>query len=201
MTSPKRTIPRTCIQCGVSFLTWEHSVRAGYGNYCSSPCHHESRRNRVSISCERCGETFSVIPSRAIAARYCSLKCKSANYGTDRHIDRHGYAVVLCDDGRKRPEHRVVAERMIERPLRRGEHVHHANEDRTDNSPENLRVLTVSEHISIHKRINGWSRNFASCIQCGETARRHISRGLCSRCYCRQKSRRDHHVSPERYRV
>lgn len=196
-----RTIPRVCLQCGDPFLVWEHCVRAGYGNYCSRTCHHESRRRRVQKTCAGCGFQFWVIPARAETARFCSRKCKSKNYGTHLHINKNGYVVILCPDGKKRLEHRLVAERSIGRPIRRGEHVHHINGVRSDNRPENLQVLSASDHMSIHKRIAGWSRQFACCIECGETARRHIGHGLCARCYCREKSRRDHNIPPERYRV
>jgi len=33
-----------------------------------------------------------------------------------------------------------------------------------------------------------WASTFPNCIACGETARRHSARGLCSRCYQREKS-------------
>ena len=52
----------------------------------------------------------------------------------------HGYAYV----------HRLVAEEKIGRRLSPNEAGHHLNGDRTDNRPENLEVVTRSEHARRH---------------------------------------------------
>lgn len=62
--------------------------------------------------------------------------------GVGHHLaDVRGYAY----------EHRVVAERVVGRPLRKGEHVHHINGNKLDNRPENLEVLSVSHHRAQHR--------------------------------------------------
>jgi len=49
--------------------------------------------------------------------------------------------------------HRVVAEQSIDRNLRPGEIVHHLDEDKSNNSPENLVVCSsASVHRQYHIR-------------------------------------------------
>jgi hypothetical protein len=48
-------------------------------------------------------------------------------------------------------EHRVVAERVIGRFLALGEAVHHIDRNPRNNSPENLRVLSVPDHKRLHR--------------------------------------------------
>lgn len=58
----------------------------------------------------------------------------NANLGGGSHILRY----------------RLVASEMLGRPLRKGEVVHHRNGDDSDDRPENLEVMTQSEHSSAH---------------------------------------------------
>lgn len=59
----------------------------------------------------------------------------------DAYVTRHGLL-----------EHRIMAERILGRPLREGEVVHHINRDKQDNRLENLMVFSsASEHAKWHK--------------------------------------------------
>lgn len=52
-----------------------------------------------------------------------------------------------------RHEHRATAEKMMGRPLGADEIVHHIDCDRRNNQPDNLLVMTQSEHAKLHARL------------------------------------------------
>lgn len=67
-----------------------------------------------------------------------------------RYIAQSGYVFIKVGIRKWRQEHRLVVERELGRPLSRHEHVHHINHVKTDNRPENLQVLTNTEHYAVH---------------------------------------------------
>lgn len=65
-----------------------------------------------------------------------------------RRCSRHGegYATQFID-GANTLIHRVIAERIIGRPLKKGEDVDHINHDKYDNRRKNLRVVPHFKNI------------------------------------------------------
>lgn len=57
-----------------------------------------------------------------------------------------------------RQEHRLVAERSLDRELSEAEVVHHLNRNGLDNRPENLLVVSRSWHKKIHSAIGASTR-------------------------------------------
>ena len=54
-----------------------------------------------------------------------------------------------------RPEHRVVAEQILGRPLISGETVHHIDGNKRNNDPSNIRVFkSQREHARFHAELN-----------------------------------------------
>ena len=132
--------------------------------------------------CETCGGEFNARPDRMRKGqgRWCSQACWHAVVGRKRFIRSDGYASVKRD-GKWVLEHRVIMERILGRPLERGEQVHHRNEDRADNREENLELVTVSGHISDHhpckRQPDKWARY--KCAECGTYFQRTRSAANC----------------------
>jgi hypothetical protein len=79
------------------------------------------------------------------------------NWKGGNSVDRQGYRLLYAP-GRKKAhpytyEHVLIAEKMIGRRLNKNEHVHHINELKLDNRPENLLVCTASEHRTLHRQL------------------------------------------------
>lgn len=105
----------------------------------------------VYAECARC--RGRVIRSYRKAAGHTRPRLRKH---ADRWIDRRGYARVRIGAGRDgwAYEHRVVMAGVLGRPLLQCEDVHHINEDKQDNRPENLAVVSRSAHTAHHNRVS-----------------------------------------------
>src|SRR5215467_1785151 len=91
-------VPRVCEQCGNEFLTHPCYIRRGGGRFCS----------------QRCSSKW--LADRNIIGR---------KHRTEPWLTEGGYVRLPSHGVVYRAEHREVAERMLGRPLCKGEIVHH----------------------------------------------------------------------------
>ncbi len=79
-----------------------------------------------------------------------SKTLRDKNKRKRRGKPRKGYLSTYIEGKGSRHTHRIVAEEKIGRKLRKGEIVHHKDEDIHNNKPGNLEVLSRAEHMNIH---------------------------------------------------
>lgn len=105
------------------------------------------------------------------------------NWRGGRITSSHGYVLIrvgkehhLADIRGYAYEHRLVAERKLGRRLKQGELVHHLNDDRMDNQPENLSIVDGNAEHYVHYRnrqdlrLPGEANSVIKCeCGCGET--------------------------------
>ena len=114
---------RKCLRCKTEFHRHNGNVSA---KYCSRLC--ACRDRNTTAHQKKAGKVGGFITGE-----------KTRGTGTKGYIKRN-----------QRHEHRVVAEKVLGRKLRKKEIVHHKDENKHNNTPENLSVITQSDHIKIH---------------------------------------------------
>lgn len=118
------------------------------------------------IVCEQCDELAIAAKDKITRGNgcFCSHRCatqgmkgaKNSNWKGGRKIN-HGYVLLKkyghsnADEKGYVAEHRLVMSEELGRSLRKGELVHHENEDRQDNDLSNLKVMTRGEHNAVHR--------------------------------------------------
>lgn len=125
-----RAFVKTCDVCGLPFL-WQARTR------------HNATKNRGTFCSVKCANRS---PDKAQGAPKGSEHC---SWKGGRRENEHGYVLIWIPDHpsikdkanqKYVPEHRLVMEQTLGRPLGPFEEVHHRNAIRNDNRPENLEL-------------------------------------------------------------
>jgi len=134
-----------CNYCGKAYQKYLSLMVNGNNPYCSRRCVGLGLRKGSDLTCDNCGKTFYRSRSEQDSKlKFCSLDCRAT------HRTEHAKPTTYLKYG---PTHRhiVIAEKYLGRPLRKGEIVHHIDEDKHNNEPDNLAVLpNQTFHNAVH---------------------------------------------------
>ena len=136
----------SCSWCGKTILRYPSQLKVTSNSYCSSACRsmHLSKKHNPNGYTKHAhlGEYNRKMNrfrmSDEVKEKLRNIRFKS---GKSRgYLKWHG-----------RHLHRIVAERILGRPLLPGEVVHHIDHDKQNNRPENLMVFSSqAEHVRYH---------------------------------------------------
>lgn len=161
-----------CLECNKELYASGWQLKQGKGKYCSKVCANKlsigkaveasrgkpkpSRKTGKTFNCKICSKEFYAPKCRVDSGKvkYCSRSCMAKDL-LPKHREIHGFQKTnkplhtykhICVDGKRFREHRWIMEQHLGRKLERWEHVHHINDDSSDNRLENLEVLSNADH-------------------------------------------------------
>lgn len=158
---PRRggTVP--CDQCGTPFYRQPAYIAQGR-RLCSTACANLSKiKTPIVKACLHCGAEMTLKPSQS-ARQFCSKACEATakikrptgreHNGRPVLVNAQGYLTVYepthpaAGRNGRVLEHRLVMESVLGRYLTTEEHVDHIDQDKTNNDPSNLQVMSPMAH-------------------------------------------------------
>ncbi len=161
----------TCRHCLSDFFV--PNSRVTTAKYCSRKCSDSHPRKHHVVRCRECASMFprkkSASDRNKTWGNFCSANCisnfKKRTYSgagnpnhKGRNFDSDGYrlytpqASTKLGMGKIKLHHAVAFLAVGITKLPKGMHVHHKNCNVLDNRPENLQLMTISDHKWIHKQ-------------------------------------------------
>jgi hypothetical protein len=79
---------------------------------------------------------------------------KNGNWKGGKRHNRQGYVLLTTGGGATKSEHRMIAENILGRKLKRSEHVHHVDGDKSNNTHTNLLICDWGFHRWFHNKMS-----------------------------------------------
>lgn len=115
--------------------------------------------------CETCGQIFVRKSTESYAyfaiKRFCKRTCQRPKLKPDSELkSRYRQTKV---NGKKVNLHRAMAEKSLGRKLESTELVHHVDENKLNNTPDNFEIVSAAEHGLRHQKYP----SVKICVICG----------------------------------
>jgi hypothetical protein len=165
-------VTKTCAHCASTFTVPKN--RETSAKFCGRACYDAAPRPQAhTVNCVECGKEIQRKPSKAKKAvwgHFCGEVCvararsrKTSGAGNPNYkgrvFDYDGYRIYAPSASLALgfPKNTKVhqAEAMLAfgvKALPRGTHVHHRDGDVLNNAPENLQLMTTSDHKWLHRQ-------------------------------------------------
>jgi len=145
--------------------------------YCSRACAHVTLRRKIQVSCKTCNKLFFTKPYSINngGGKFCCRKCydisqkgripqnkgkKNPLMWGENHpnfkggfVNCHGYHIT-CFHGKRIRTNRHIMQLYLGRELGANEVVHHIDGNKLNNSIDNLKLLSSSDHKRLHLKDN-----------------------------------------------
>lgn len=102
-------------------------------------------KHKDGCKCFRCQ------PYKALVWNKVKSGDKAHAWTGGKRVGKNGYVFIYISPHVYKYEHRVIMEKSIGRKLNRLEIVHHKDFNRTNNSLDNLQIMTTKEHNYLHR--------------------------------------------------
>jgi hypothetical protein len=140
--------------------------------------HYVYRMKRITKNCANCDKPVTRVPSQMKGNVCCGLECTRQHLSkrmAKMNIELNPERMILetrqklrdsrlnTGEGKtytktfSKHTHRIVAEEKLGRPLKKGEIVHHIDENKRNNDPDNIEIFpSQAEHARHHmlKKLN-----------------------------------------------
>ncbi|MGH3054049.1 MAG: HNH endonuclease signature motif containing protein [Gaiellaceae bacterium] len=152
-----------CKTCFIQFVPTKdrtvfctHKCQAKWAIKLANAARKPRKKAGSYLNCLSCKKEFYVPKYRLNkeCTKYCSRNCLAKDK-LSKYVPIHGFKSLgkshhkyktITINGKQIREHRHIMEQHLGRKLERWEHVHHINDDSSDNRLENLEVLSNSDH-------------------------------------------------------
>lgn len=145
-----------CKLCSKHFYAKPFWIKRGYGNYCSTKCQYEGRKNGKNMPCFVCGkETYKKLQQieraksgKFFCGRSCQAKWRNAEFRGEKHGNWKGGHGAYRDILKRHevPQTCVLCKTNDTRILA----VHHIDKNHGNNAVKNLAWLCHNCHFLVH---------------------------------------------------